>query len=75
MHSRQELADCAETLIILRLYRIEEIVEEIVRIPLIVRSVVSTEISRSIRPVNFSRFRGRFVFQYRSHDCKSIISG
>lgn len=65
MHSRQELADCAETLIILRLYRIEEIVEEIVRIPLIVRSVVSTEISRSIRPVNFSRFRGRFAFQYR----------
>lgn len=37
MHSRQELADCAETLIILRLYRIEEVVEEIVRIPLIVR--------------------------------------
>lgn len=65
MHSRQELADCAETLIILRLYRIEEIVEEIVRIPLIVRSVVSTEISRSISPVNFSRFRGRFAFQYR----------
>lgn len=62
MHSRQELTDCAETLIILRLYRIEEIVEEIVRIPLIVRSFVLTEISRSIRPVNFSRFRGRFAF-------------